>query len=119
MGVQRALAFRIIARKMRNFYQRRTNLGSCRKYYDSFIYSEENTEELRISNLKNKEEKKVSIEDFRLLKVLGKGSFGKVMLVQYKPKSKLKFYKNRIIIRDEGAPEEEYQKRSVEETYPD
>lgn len=28
--------------------------------------------------------KKLNIEDFKLIKVIGRGSFGKVMLVQYK-----------------------------------
>ena len=50
---------------------------------------------------KNKDIKKVSLNDFKLLKVLGRGTFGKVCLAQYKATKKyyaMKIMKKNIIL---------------------
>jgi len=51
------------------------------------------TNDVQISPLAAKEmmgeKSKVTLEDFNVLKVIGKGSFGKVLLVQYKKDAKL------------------------------
>ncbi|CAD8112107.1 unnamed protein product [Paramecium sonneborni] len=63
--------------------------------------SNENTKQLDIASKATESEgqgqqtQKVNIDSFRLLKVLGKGSFGKVMLVQYKSNSK--FYAMKVL----------------------
>ena len=50
---------------------------------------------------KDKDIKKVSLSDFKILKVLGRGTFGKVCLVQYK--STKKYYAMKIIFPEEEA----------------
>jgi hypothetical protein len=46
-----------------------------------------NTNRINIRNEDLESSTKVSIEDFQLMKVLAKGSFGKVMLIEHKEQS--------------------------------
>ncbi len=81
-----------------------------------YFVIKENTEWINIEN--SKKEKKISIEDFALQKVLGKGSFGKVMLVQHKKTSIYYLFiftisnkqKKRAILCHESTFKEKYQK---------
>ncbi|CAK67885.1 unnamed protein product (macronuclear) [Paramecium tetraurelia] len=54
---------------------------------------EQNIEQIRISD-----EEKISIQDFQFLQVLGRGGYGKVVLVNYKSQQKL--YAMKIIRKD-------------------
>jgi len=49
--------------------------------------SRDSSENIQIENGPDISDKKVSIEDFKIIRVLGRGSFGKVLLVEKKDSS--------------------------------
>ncbi|CAK61013.1 unnamed protein product (macronuclear) [Paramecium tetraurelia] len=84
---------------------------------DEFLrLSNKNTQEMEVGgkiiekDLNSPHSTKVNIDSFRLLKVLGKGSFGKVMLVQYK--SNGKYYAMKVLQKKNISNER--QKRHTE-----
>lgn len=64
------------------------------KTLEKEISQNNGSESIYIENSSEISDKKVSIEDFRILRVLGRGSFGKVLLVEKKDSS---FIKKKLI----------------------
>lgn len=60
------------------------------KHLEEEMSLSKDSENLKIENSPEISDKKVSIEDFSILRVLGRGSFGKVLLVEKKDNSILK-----------------------------
>ena len=63
---------------------------------------EENTKKEKITIIFNKIEgiKNIRVEDFQIIKILGRGAFGKVYLVQYKPFTSYTYYAMKSIKKE-------------------
>lgn len=86
---KRQPAFKIVVPSQRTYYLEADSIGNCREWIASLQPVKGSDIRYPQRRLGKTRGEKVTIDDFEVLKVLGKGGYGKVYLVRYKSNGQL------------------------------